>query len=110
MLIQRQCSPLLAAIPRHLPHPLALVPSPSRQFVRAADWKGSMLGAIKRALGVGTAEACAGCDPAILAACEAAEAGSVTPHNAHVFIKLAAPAGSNPAATDEAWWPESVDK
>ncbi len=70
-----------------------------------------MLGAIKRALGVGAqAEACAGCDPAILAQCSAAEAGSVTPHSAHVFIKLAAPEGSAASATDEAWWPESVDK
>jgi hypothetical protein len=71
-----------------------------------------MLGAIKRALGVGgaTAEACAGCDPAILAQCSAAEAGSVTPHSHHVFIKLAAPTGSDGTATDESWWPESVDK
>lgn len=36
--------------------------------------------------------------------------GSVTPHNAHVFLKLAAPPSSDPAATDESWWPESVDK
>ena len=72
-----------------------------------------MLGAIKRALGVGTgvqAETCEGCDPAILAKCSAAEPGSVTPHVAHVFIKLPAPAGSSTAETDEAWWPDSVDK
>ncbi|KAL4428267.1 hypothetical protein ABPG75_002356 [Micractinium tetrahymenae] len=68
-----------------------------------------MLGAVKRWLGGGT-DACAGCDPAILEQCSAAEPGSVTPHNAHVFVKLAAPAGSDPSATGEAWWPESVDK
>lgn len=32
------------------------------------------------------------------------------PHSHHVFLKLAAPAGAPAAATDEAWWPESVDK
>ena len=60
-----------------------------------------MLGAIKRALGVGgaTAEACAGCDPAILAQCSAAEAGRVSPHSLHVFIKLAAPPGSDEKTT-----------
>lgn len=68
-----------------------------------------MLGAVKRWFG-GRADACAGCDPAVLEQCAAAEPGSVTPHNAHVFLKLAAPPSSDPAATDESWWPESVDK
>ena len=57
--------------------------------------------------------ACAGCSPEILAKCSAAEPASVTPHTAHVFIKLAAPSGSAaaaPAASDESWWPESVDQ
>lgn len=68
-----------------------------------------MLGAIKRALGVGAAEPCAGCDPAVLAQCSAAEPGSVTPHSHHVFIKLLRPAGADTSATDEAWWAEKVD-
>ena len=52
---------------------------------------------------------CAGCDPAVLTKCKAAEAGSVGPHAYHVFVKLPAPQGSDPAATDEAWWPERLD-
>lgn len=70
-----------------------------------------MLGAIhniKKALGLGAeAGACAGCDPAVLATCSAAEAGTVTPHSHHVLLRLA---GADPGATGEAWWPESVDK
>lgn len=80
-----------------------------------------MLSAIKRALGGGgggaaaaaTEAACAGCDPAILSKCKVSPedmVGTVTPHSAHVFIKLAAPATAAADATDEAWWPESVDQ
>lgn len=54
-------------------------------------------------------EGCKGCDPAVLAKCAAAEAGSVGPHAAHVFVKLPAPQGSDPAATDESWWPERLE-
>ena len=42
--------------------------------------------------------------------CKAPEVGSVTPHNWHVLLKLAAPATADRAATDEAWWEAKVDR
>jgi hypothetical protein len=71
----------------------------------------NMLNALKQVWrGAGRpAQPCEGCDPAILAKCKAAEAGSVTPHAYHVLIKLPAPATADPASTDETWWPERVE-
>lgn len=98
-------APLVAAFcSRRAPQSASLPRNPFALHGRTV-----MLGAIKKALGLG-AEACAGCNAEVLATCEAAEPGSVTPHAAHVLLRLARPEGADPGATDEAWWPESVDK
>lgn len=68
-----------------------------------------MLGAVGRLFGFGSAAGgCGGCDPAVLAQCSAPQPGDVKAHSHHVFVKLPAPSG-NAGATDEQWWPESVD-
>lgn len=68
-----------------------------------------MLGTLKKVFGAGASEPCAGCDPAVLSKCSQAEAGSVNPHAYHVFVKLPPPAGTDPAAAGEAWWPERME-
>lgn len=69
-----------------------------------------MLGALGKLLGFGSgAGGCGGCDPAVLAQCSAPQPGDVKAHSHHVFVKLPAPSGSSSGATDETWWPESVD-
>eukprot|EP00887_Chlorella_sp_A99_P004917 scaffold4.g4917.t1 len=71
-----------------------------------------MLSLGKRLLGLGgtaaAGDACAACAPESLG-CRPAQPGSVTPHDAHILLKLAAPPGADPAATDEAWWQDKVD-
>ncbi|PRW44595.1 mediator of RNA polymerase II transcription subunit 14 [Chlorella sorokiniana] len=68
-----------------------------------------MLGAVGRLFGFGSAAAgCGACDPEVLAKCSAPQPGDVKAHSHHVFVKLPAPSGSS-GATDEGWWPESVD-
>ena len=36
--------------------------------------------------------------------CKPPEPGSVTPHAAHLLLKLPLPAGADRSKTDEAWW------
>ena len=42
-------------------------------------------------------------------ACPAAP-GTVTPHGAHVLIRLAPPLGTPQDQTADIWWPEKVDE
>lgn len=74
-----QCAMLLARV-QSLPFRAAFSSPPRHPWLaRPATPRPAMLNTLKRALGLAREAPCAGCDPAVLAQCEAAEVRAAAP-------------------------------